>query len=329
MAGHVSRERHDAGDRAGAEEAPDVPSVSEPGTTARSRTSPRARASAQSGWGQGACVGDYDNDGHDDLFVTYWGQNRLYRNRGDGTFEDVTVAAGPDARRDAMGHRLRVPRLRPRRPSRSLRRQLHRLRSGERRRCPSRACAGTRGSRWRAARPGLTGGKNVLYHNKRRRHVRRRVRARGHHRARAAPTVSASARSTSTTTAGSTSTSPTTRIRARSTATTTTARSPTSASRPAAPTARTASRRPAWASRSATTIATARWTSSRRTSPATRRRSTRTPATGLCEDRTFAAGIGLQHALARLGRRVRRSRQRRLARPVPGQRPRLSGGRSS
>ena len=37
---------------------------------------------AQSGWGQGACAGDYDNDGHEDLFVTYWGQNRLYRNRG-------------------------------------------------------------------------------------------------------------------------------------------------------------------------------------------------------------------------------------------------------
>ena len=49
---------------------------------------------AASGWGQGACVGDYDNDGHEDLFVTYWGQNRLYRNRGDGTFEDVTSRAG-------------------------------------------------------------------------------------------------------------------------------------------------------------------------------------------------------------------------------------------
>jgi hypothetical protein len=48
----------------------------------------------QSGWGQGACAGDYDNDGYDDLFVTYWGQNRLYRNRGNGTFEDVTAASG-------------------------------------------------------------------------------------------------------------------------------------------------------------------------------------------------------------------------------------------
>jgi hypothetical protein len=48
----------------------------------------------QTGWGQGACAADYDNDGHDDLFVTSWGQNHLYRNRGDGTFDDVTARAG-------------------------------------------------------------------------------------------------------------------------------------------------------------------------------------------------------------------------------------------
>ena len=47
-----------------------------------------------SGWGQGACVGDYDNDGYDDLFVTSWGQNRLYHNTGKGRFEEVTRAAG-------------------------------------------------------------------------------------------------------------------------------------------------------------------------------------------------------------------------------------------
>ena len=48
----------------------------------------------RSGWGQGCCIGDYDNDGFDDLFVTYWGQNVLYRNQGDGTFVDVTEEAG-------------------------------------------------------------------------------------------------------------------------------------------------------------------------------------------------------------------------------------------
>ena len=48
---------------------------------------------AASGWGQGVCAGDYDNDGDEDLFVTYWGQNILYRNRGNGVFDDVTAAA--------------------------------------------------------------------------------------------------------------------------------------------------------------------------------------------------------------------------------------------
>ena len=48
----------------------------------------------RSGWGQGCCVGDYDNNGVDDLFVTYYGQNALYRNNGDGTFTDVSVKAG-------------------------------------------------------------------------------------------------------------------------------------------------------------------------------------------------------------------------------------------
>ena len=47
-----------------------------------------------SGWGQGCCVGDYDNDGFDDLFVSYFGRNVLYHNNGDGTFTDVTQKAG-------------------------------------------------------------------------------------------------------------------------------------------------------------------------------------------------------------------------------------------
>jgi hypothetical protein len=49
---------------------------------------------AHSGWGQGCCVGDYDNDGWDDLFVTYFGKNVLYHNNGDGTFTDVSEKAG-------------------------------------------------------------------------------------------------------------------------------------------------------------------------------------------------------------------------------------------
>jgi len=46
------------------------------------------------GWASSVAVGDYNNDGFDDLFVTYWGQNVLYRNNGDGTFSDVTHQAG-------------------------------------------------------------------------------------------------------------------------------------------------------------------------------------------------------------------------------------------
>jgi len=49
---------------------------------------------SDAGWAMGVCVGDYDNDGFDDLFVTYYGQNRLYHNNGNGTFTDVTEKAG-------------------------------------------------------------------------------------------------------------------------------------------------------------------------------------------------------------------------------------------
>lgn len=47
-----------------------------------------------SGWGQGCCIGDYDNDGFEDLFVTYWGENALFRNLGNGTFANMTQQAG-------------------------------------------------------------------------------------------------------------------------------------------------------------------------------------------------------------------------------------------
>ncbi len=46
------------------------------------------------GWGQGVCVGDYDNDGFEDLYVTYYGKNVLYHNNGKGSFTDVSEKAG-------------------------------------------------------------------------------------------------------------------------------------------------------------------------------------------------------------------------------------------
>ena len=49
---------------------------------------------AHSGWGQGVCIGDYDNDGCEDLFITYFGKNVLYHNNGDGTFTDVSEKSG-------------------------------------------------------------------------------------------------------------------------------------------------------------------------------------------------------------------------------------------
>jgi hypothetical protein len=48
----------------------------------------------RTGWASSVTVGDYNNDGFEDIFITYYGQNILYRNNGDGTFSDVTASAG-------------------------------------------------------------------------------------------------------------------------------------------------------------------------------------------------------------------------------------------
>jgi hypothetical protein len=56
-----------------------------------------------SGWGQGISVGDYDNDGFDDLFVSYYGKNALYRNKGDGTFTNIAEKAGVANNRSRWG----------------------------------------------------------------------------------------------------------------------------------------------------------------------------------------------------------------------------------
>jgi hypothetical protein len=47
-----------------------------------------------SGWGQGVCVGDYDNNGFEDIFVTSYGKNHLFHNQGNGTFKEVGEQAG-------------------------------------------------------------------------------------------------------------------------------------------------------------------------------------------------------------------------------------------
>ncbi len=54
----------------------------------------RKAGAGLTGWGQGVCAGDYDNDGWVDLFVTFWGHNVLLHNNGDGTFTDVTKKVG-------------------------------------------------------------------------------------------------------------------------------------------------------------------------------------------------------------------------------------------
>jgi hypothetical protein len=48
----------------------------------------------RTGWACGVAVADYNNDGFDDLFISYYGQSVLYRNNGDGTFTDVTRESG-------------------------------------------------------------------------------------------------------------------------------------------------------------------------------------------------------------------------------------------
>jgi enediyne biosynthesis protein E4 len=120
---------------------------------------------AASGWGQGACVGDYDNDGYDDLFVTYFGQNRLYHNRGNGTFEDVTAGAGLTSARTRWGTGCAFLDY-----DRDGRLDLFvanyidlDLATAP---TPDSGLCRYKGVQVACGPPGLTGGKNVLYHNR-------------------------------------------------------------------------------------------------------------------------------------------------------------------
>jgi enediyne biosynthesis protein E4 len=55
------------------------------------------------GWGQGVCVGDYDNDGNEDIFISAFGKNALYHNQGNGTFAEVAERAGVANNRTRWG----------------------------------------------------------------------------------------------------------------------------------------------------------------------------------------------------------------------------------
>ena len=244
------------------------PPVSATTATARSPTSPRAPASPTRGtrWGTGCAFLDYDRDGRLDLFVANYidldlataptpdsglcrykgipvacgppglpgGTNALYRNKGDGTFEDVSERAGilegqrhlrprrqhARLRRRRLDRRLRGQRFEPERAlSQQPRRHVHRHRRPRRLRLqPGRQAAGRHGRRHRRLRS-----QRHLRHRQdelRRRHVDavRQPRSAASARTGRSPAASASTRdgsagapgsSTSTTTAGSTSSSST------------------------------------------------------------------------------------------------------------------------
>ena len=57
----------------------------------------------KTGWAQGVCVGDYENDGYDDIFVSGYGKNTLYHNNGTGTFSEVAEKAGVSNNRTRWG----------------------------------------------------------------------------------------------------------------------------------------------------------------------------------------------------------------------------------
>jgi enediyne biosynthesis protein E4 len=62
----------------------------------RFRDVTRESGMARSGWGNGVCVGDIDNDGFEEVFVAYWGKNALFRNDGHGKFTDIAAKSGVD-----------------------------------------------------------------------------------------------------------------------------------------------------------------------------------------------------------------------------------------
>ena len=163
VARRLPRERHDPG---GLSQGPGADQPSLPESRRRHvRGRDRARGPRRERLGPGRCAGDYDNDGHEDLYVTYYGQNRLYRNRGDGTFEDVTARAGLLDKRTRWGTGCAF---------------LDYDRDGKldllaanyidldlaTAPTPDSGLCRYKGVKVACGPPGLTGGKNVLFHNR-------------------------------------------------------------------------------------------------------------------------------------------------------------------
>ena len=198
----------------------------------------KAGVAGQEGEAIGALAFDYDNDGWPDLYVTYlFRPNLLYRNRGDGTFEEV----GEEGRRrvERLLHVRRRARLRPRRTAGPLRPRLRAARTAD----PT--------SRRTTRRPITSSATTATARSPTCRRRRGRTTPAG---------VSRSSPRTSTATAGPTSTSPTTSATTPTSATTATAPSRTSAERRASSTPASA-----WASPWTTTTATGASTSTSRT----------------------------------------------------------------
>ena len=88
------------------------------------KTSRRRAGLTNAYWGTGANAVDYNNDGFTDILITNIGVDLLYKNNGDGTFTDVSAAAGLSRSR-GVAHRQRVRRFRRRWQSGSIHCELH------------------------------------------------------------------------------------------------------------------------------------------------------------------------------------------------------------
>ena len=273
--------------------------------------------------GPGRCVGDYDNDGFDDLYVTYWGQNRLFRNKGDGTFEDVTARAG--LRRRAAGARAA--------PSSTTIATAGWICSSpttstwrwRRRRCPTPGLCRYKGMPVACGPPGLRAGDNVLYRN----HGDGTFEDVSE---RAGITAASGTYGLGVTTldfdddgwvdiyvAKDSNPSALYRNNRDGTFTDIGVRSGCAFSQDGKPQAGMGITVGDYDRNGTMDLVKTNFAGDTSTLYAN-------TGDGFCDDRTFASGIGINTQLPRLGGRLPRSRSRRLARPVPRQRARLPGG---